>query len=56
MKFTFFCFNKQSVLQQPGEHLMNMGYMFLNGLRKDENVVQIHKNEPVQKVMENIID
>jgi hypothetical protein len=56
MEFALLYFYKQLVLQEVLENLLDMEHMFLGGTREDKDVISVDKYEPVQHVMENIID
>lgn len=50
MKFTFLCFHKQFVLQKPLKHWTDVEEMFLEIVRKDEDVIEVKKDNMVEEV------
>ena len=44
MEFTFFCFNKELVLQESLEDLSDVEKMFLSCAGKDEDVIEVDEH------------
>lgn len=56
VKLTFLGFHIQFVLQESGEHLLNMTFMSLCRVGENLNVIQTDKNKLVKEVPEDIIN
>lgn len=51
MELTFLCLDVQSVLQQPLLHIPHMDVMLFESPEENQNIIQVHKNEHVQKIL-----
>ncbi len=48
--------DKKLVLQQPLEDLAHVLSVYLKGRRKDENIIEVHEDKPVNHVSQHAID
>ncbi len=56
MKLTFLSFNEQFILQQPLENQANMRLMLSEVVGEDQYVIQVNKDEAIEKVSQDIVD
>ena len=56
MELTLLGLNKQGVLKEGPEHRLDVVDMFLPGLGKDTDVIQVDEDKLVEHVPEEVVD